>query len=103
MNRNEVLITVLVLLMLLSNIKVYGQGISVKPNEKYNPEYHFYPSFDPTGLFYYGGQYFLNWGVATNKDFVHWKMTDYGLERSKMFGRLRTGGQNAPAQFKPQV
>ena len=29
------------------------------PAEKYNPEYHFYPSFDPTGLFYYGGSTFL--------------------------------------------
>jgi fructan beta-fructosidase len=103
MKRNEVLIRVLVLLVLLNNINVYGQGVPTHIPEKYNPEYHFYPSFDPTGLFYYGGQYFLNWGAATNKDFVHWKMTYYGQERSKMFGMLRNGRPNASSQFKPQV
>jgi fructan beta-fructosidase len=101
--KNKVWIRILFLLLLSGNISLYGQGTSTHPTEKYNPEYHFYPSFDPTGLFYYGGQYYLNWGAATSKDLVHWKMTNYGLERSKMFRMLRAGGQNAPSQSKPQV
>jgi fructan beta-fructosidase len=103
MKRNEAVIRILILLMFLGNVRVCGQGVSAPVQEKYNPEYHFYPSFDPTGLFYYGGQYFLNWGAAASKDFVNWEVTNYGLERSKMFGRIRSGGQNAPSQSKPQV
>jgi fructan beta-fructosidase len=103
MERNKVWIAILFLLLLSGNINLHGQGAPTHPTEKYNPEFHFYPSFDPTGLFYYRGLYFLNWGAATSKDFVHWKMTDYGLERSKVFGMLRAGGPNAPSQFKPQV
>lgn len=64
------------------------------PIDKFNPEYHFYPSIDPTGLFYYGGNYFLNWGSATSKDLVHWKITEFGKNRIR-----RPGGP----QPKPQV
>jgi fructan beta-fructosidase len=103
MRINKVLIRGLVLVMFVSNLSVYSQVVSTRSSEEYNPEYHYYPSFDPTGLFYYGGQYFLNWGAAASKDFVHWNMTPYGLERSKMFGRLRSGGPAAPSQLKPQV
>jgi fructan beta-fructosidase len=93
----------LFLLLLSGNILLYGQGVSSPPAGKYNPEYHFYPSFDPTGLFYYGGQYFLNWGAATSKDFVHWNMTEYGTERSKLFRAPGAGSPFAPSQAKPQV
>jgi fructan beta-fructosidase len=103
MGINKLLIRGLVVVMFASNLGVYSQVVSTRSSEEYNPEYHYYPSFDPTGLFYYGGQYFLNWGAAVSKDFVHWKMTPYGLERSKMFGRLRSGGPAAPSQLKPQV
>ena len=96
MKRNEVGIVVLILLSLFSSIGLYGQFGTSPLAEKYHPEYHFYPSIDPTGLFYFGGQYFLNWGSATSTDLVHWKMTEYGLARSR-----RTGGQGATPQ--PQV
>ena len=40
---------------------------------KYNPSYHFYPTGDPTGLFYLGGRYYNNWGSAYSTDLVHWR------------------------------
>src|SRR5699024_8728304 len=52
-----------------------GQNTDYK---KYVPEYHFYPSGDPTGLFYYNGRYYNNWGTAISKDLVHWEYTEYG-------------------------
>lgn len=73
-------------LLLFCNISIYGQGASTQSTDKYNPGYHFYPSIDPTGLFFYAGQYFLNWGSATSKDLVHWKMTPYGLSRRNRQG-----------------
>jgi sucrose-6-phosphate hydrolase SacC (GH32 family) len=82
--RKVVFICVLALLLLFCNKSVNGQGASTQSTDKYNPEYHFFPSIDPSGVFNYAGQYFLNWGTATSKDFVHWKITDYGLERNKM-------------------
>jgi sucrose-6-phosphate hydrolase SacC (GH32 family) len=103
MKINEMSSRVLFLLMLIYNLNAYSQVTSTHSSEEYNPEYHFYPSFDPTGLFYYGGQYFLNWGAAASKDFVHWNMTSYGLERSRMFGMLRSGRPGATSQLKPQV
>jgi len=103
MRISKVLFRGMVLVMLTGNLGVYGQVTSNRSSDEYNPEYHYYPSFDPTGLFYYAGQYFLNWGAAAGKDFVHWDMTSYGLERSKMFGRLRSGGPAAPSQPRPQV
>jgi fructan beta-fructosidase len=91
----EVRIIILVLLLLLCNKSIYCQDASNQSKEKYNPEYHYYPSIDPTGLFYYDGLYYLNWGTATSKDLVHWKMTEYGLERNKtitsMFGGAGRG------------
>ena len=69
-------------------------------NQPYDPDYHFYPSIDPTGLFYYDGKYFLNWGSATSIDLVHWKMTDFGLDRNDMtnglFGKNRSENSFAP-------
>lgn len=94
---------ILSLLLFSGNIFLHGQSATNPPAGKYNPQYHFYPSFDPTGLFYYGGQYFLNWGAASSKDFVYWKMTDYGTERSKMFRTPAAGSPVIPSQAKPQV
>jgi len=93
----------LVLIVFTGGTVLFGQGISNDLSKKYSPEYHFFPSIDPTGLFYFAGQYYLNWGTATSKDFVHWKMTDYGLERSRMFRAPGTGGQGMQVQRKPQV
>ena len=51
--------------------------------EQYNPSYHFYPSGDPTGLFYYDGLYYNNWGSASSTDFVHWEYTRFGEQRRR--------------------
>lgn len=52
----------------------FGQQRGQNPEyRKYNPVYHFYPSGDPTGLFYLGGKYYNNWGTASSTDLVHWK------------------------------
>jgi len=93
----------MLLVALMSPPGINAQVASQNSSTEYNPEYHYYPSFDPTGLFYFGGQYYLNWGAAASRDFVRWTMTPYGLERSKMFGRLRSGGPAAPSQSRPQV
>ncbi|MDR0995317.1 MAG: GH32 C-terminal domain-containing protein [Tannerella sp.] len=45
------------------------------PPAKWLPAYHYYPSGDPTGLFYFGGKYYENWGRASSSDFVHWTFT----------------------------
>ncbi len=83
----------LLILMLISQMAI-SQVPAAPPIEKYNPEYHFFPSIDPTGLFYYGGKYFLNWGSATSTDLVHWKITDFGR------ARIRRPGAPPP---KPQA
>jgi sucrose-6-phosphate hydrolase SacC (GH32 family) len=82
----KVIFIIVLPLLLFCNISIYGQGVSIQSTDKYNPGYHFYPSIDPTGLFFYAGQYFLNWGSATSKDLVHWKMTPYGLSRRNRQG-----------------
>ena len=73
---------------------IYSQDITYMPSDRYSPEYHFFPSIDPTGLSYYGGNYFLNWGTAVSNDLVHWKMTDYGTERNKMIVGIFGGTSN---------
>lgn len=64
-------------------MSIYGFGQSNK--EQYNPSYHYYPSGDPTGLFYYNGLYYNNWGSAVSSDLVNWKITEAGLLRRKMY------------------
>ncbi|MRR22724.1 hypothetical protein EG830_07050, partial [bacterium] len=103
MRINKLLIRGLILVAFMSSPGINAQVTSQSSTSEYNPEYHYYPSFDPTGLFFFGGQYYLNWGAAASSDFVRWTMTPYGLERSKMFGRLRSGGPAAPSQSRPQV
>lgn len=72
------------ILSIIFGINVYSQtGSSNSAFEKYNPVYHFYPSGDPTGLFYIDGKYYNNWGIAESKDFVHWKLTEYGKSRNR--------------------
>jgi sucrose-6-phosphate hydrolase SacC (GH32 family) len=95
---------VLIFLLLIFHNRSYGQGIAnINPNDKYNPEYHFYPSIDPTGLFYFGGKYFLNWGSATSNDLVHWEMTKYGMERNDFNKKLFSGSGVSPEVFRSQV
>lgn len=71
-----------------------AQGPAATVIDKYDPDYHFFPSIDPTGLFYYGGKYYLNWGSAASNDLVHWNITEFGK------ARIRRPGGPAP---KPQV
>jgi sucrose-6-phosphate hydrolase SacC (GH32 family) len=49
-------------------------------HKKYNPSYHYYPSGDPTGLFYLDGRYYNNWGGAYSTDLVHWKYAPAGRD-----------------------
>lgn len=55
--------------------------------EQYNPSYHYYPGIDPTGLFYYNGLYYNDWGSASSTDLVNWKITEAGSQRMKMYDR----------------
>jgi sucrose-6-phosphate hydrolase SacC (GH32 family) len=95
-------------ILFLSLINIYCQDVIKKSAEKYYPEYHFFPSIDPTGLSYYSGKYFLNWGTSVSKDLVHWKMTEFGAERNKMIvgifggkGSINIFGPDSP--FQSQV
>jgi fructan beta-fructosidase len=84
----------LLAILLLTWISIYSQDVINKSSEKYSPEFHFFPSIDPTGLSYFGGKYFLNWGTAVSRDLVHWEMTEYGTERNKMIVSIFGGGTN---------
>lgn len=68
-----------VIVFMTSN--VYGQV----EKQQYNPSYHFYPSGDPTGLFYKDGKYYNNWGTASSIDFVNWNLTESGRLRRKVY------------------
>ncbi|MDR2809943.1 MAG: GH32 C-terminal domain-containing protein [Tannerellaceae bacterium] len=61
----------MVIFLLAIHTTCFGQATA----NKWNPSYHFYPSGDPTGLFYLDGRYFNNWGSAASTDFVHWQFT----------------------------
>jgi fructan beta-fructosidase len=91
----------LTFLLVITAAALLGQTENRVDRTKYYPEYHYYPSADPTGLFYFGGQYYLNWGSARSTDFVHWKLTEYGKERNSFFMGSRSKGQ--AIQRKPQV
>lgn len=72
---------VLISILSLLTFQCYSQQRQQNPEYlKYNPVYHFYPSGDPTGLFYFNGLYYNNWGIADSKDFVHW---NYSLQRRR--------------------
>jgi len=75
----------------------YGQD----KNGQFDPAYHFYPSGDPTGLYYFDGYYYNNWGVAKSKDFVHWKFTDYGRRRTE--NRRLLWDASTPAKVKDSI
>lgn len=55
--------------------------------QKFNPSYHYFPSGDPTGLFYINGEYYNNWGSAYSRDLVHWKYTNAGLINRQVMSR----------------
>src|SRR5699024_6749190 len=88
MKKSALLKVVLLLLFLCISFDSTSQDIEY---ESYTPAYHFYPSGNPTGLFYYNGLYYNNWGIASSKDLVHWKRTELGLRRDKYQQAIREG------------
>jgi fructan beta-fructosidase len=83
--RNHIRSAYLTLVSLVAVAFVFGQPRAQKPEyKKYNPSYHFYPSGDPTGLFYLGGQYYNNWGTAYSSDLIYWKRTKSGSIRQRL-------------------
>lgn len=90
----------LLLLSLVIGIGASAQGPRQKPEyKKYNPAYHFYPSGDPTGLFYMGGKYYENWGTAFSDDLVHWKYNSGSL----MALRSRLSDSSIPRQVRDSL
>jgi len=76
-------------LLILTTTTFLGISQLIKDYSKWNPSYHFYPSGDPTGLFYYDGLYYNNWGSAASKDFVHWKFTEQEKRTMRSIELLR--------------
>lgn len=62
-----------------------GQEKKVTYKEKYRPQYHFsLPDRwigDPTGMFFYQGEHYLNYGEGITDDFVHWKFGEPKFQR----------------------
>ena len=79
-------------LLSISLLLVYFGGLAQRPQnpeyKRFNPEYHFYPSGDPTGLFYHDGKYYNAWGRYSGTDFVHWTATEASAARAQMTVRL---------------
>lgn len=75
--------------MLLSASNAFSQGRAQNPEYlRFNPSYHFYPSGDPTGLFYYGGKYYNAWGRYQSDDFVHWTQTETAKAAAELNAKL---------------
>ena len=56
--------------LVITTINCSAQGPAQQEKyKKYNPSYHFYPSGDPTGLFYLNGLYYNNWGIGEQQRF----------------------------------
>jgi fructan beta-fructosidase len=67
--------------LLLIAAGCFAQGPGQKPEyKKYNPSYHYFPSGDPTGLFYFAGKYYSQWGSSYSTDLVHWKHSPNGSQ-----------------------
>ena len=56
---------------------------------RFNPDYHFYPSGDPTGLFWFDGRYYNAWGRYYGTDLVHWTATEASRASAELNARLR--------------
>ena len=89
-----------VLITLLTITYCFGQPRPQNPeHRKYNPSYHYYPSGDPTGLFYLNGRYYNNWGSAYSTDLVHWKYSPYGRDAI----RLRLSDTTLPKALRDSL
>lgn len=70
----------------------------------YNPSYHYFPSGDPTGLFYLDGKYYNNWGAAYSTDLVHWRYTEAGMLYRKLAETsLSKAGRDSLLQKRPRL
>lgn len=67
---------------------VNAQRIQKPEYMRFNPDYHFYPSGDPTGLFYHDGRYYNAWGRYYGTDLVHWTATDATRKFNELRARL---------------
>ena len=74
------------LLLLITQMFCFAQGVTEK--DKWKPAYHFYPSGDPTGIFFFDGKYYNNWGSAASTDFVHWEFTRQGQNNMQAYRLL---------------
>ncbi|MBO6082164.1 MAG: hypothetical protein J6P46_03970, partial [Bacteroidales bacterium] len=68
---------------------------------RFNPSYHFYPSGDPTGLFYHDGVYYNAWGRYYGTDLVHWHQTQVARDNAAFNARLRD--PNLSAEEREQL
>jgi fructan beta-fructosidase len=85
---------------LIVAINCNAQGPTQKSDyKKYNPSYHYYPSGDPTGLFYINDKYYNNWGSAYSSDLVHWKYSPYGRDAL----RFRLSDSTVPKQIRDSL
>jgi sucrose-6-phosphate hydrolase SacC (GH32 family) len=77
--------TIIVFIAIFVSTCGFSQQRTQNPEfRKYNPSYHFYPTGDPTGLFYYAGRYYNNWGSAYSTDLVNWKRSGTQDLRSRI-------------------
>jgi fructan beta-fructosidase len=91
--------TIILFVSSFAVIYSFAQQRSQNPEYiQYNPSYHFYPSGDPTGLFYLGGQYYNNWGSAFSTDLVHWKRSN-----STQTARLRLSDTTLPQAIRDSL
>ena len=85
----------LLLVLFVCPLQLLGQENEDKGlyEEKYRPQYHFSREKgwmnDPSGLYYYQGQYHLYyWGHAVSSDLLHWKHRPRALENTDQVGAM---------------
>ncbi len=76
MKRTKMLLSALAIL--LAGVAVWGQRpAQQRPDwSRFHPAYHYFPSGDPTGLFYHDGKYYNAWGGKYGTDFINWTSTE---------------------------
>jgi sucrose-6-phosphate hydrolase SacC (GH32 family) len=85
----------LIIVLLVFPLELMGQEKAEDDlyNEKYRPQYHFSRKKgwmnDPSGLFYFQGQYHLYyWGHAVSSDLLHWEHRPRVLEGNEQIGAM---------------
>lgn len=75
-------------LILSLGVSAFAQRTTRPEFVRFNPSYHFYPSGDPTGLFFHEGHYYNNWGRYISTDLVHWEPTESTKKTSELRAKL---------------